>query len=342
MNVYMRIFETMIEDEILSRLQRGQRLALVTIVDKSGSAPRLPGSKMVVARDGSQAGTIGGGRLEHCARQAALEVVGGAAPRLLEFDMRGTDGDADMICGGVQMILVERIMPELADLFSEALSCLDRGGQGVWIIDITRPDAPQRKFVDLDREIPSATGQDLPLLLRRRVTRLIQSEGKRLVVDPLPQNGTVVLFGGGHVSLEVARLAQYVDFGVVVCDDREEFASQDRFPMARRVHVLPGFADIAGTLALHEECYLLILTRGHRYDQVVLAQALRSRARYIGMIGSRKKRDRVYANLRQEGFGEADFARVHCPVGMAIGSESPREIGISIVGELIAARAGAL
>jgi xanthine dehydrogenase accessory factor len=269
-------------------------------------------------------------------------VAGGAPSRLLEYDMRGADGDADMICGGVQMILVEQIMPSQADLFSEALSCLDRGGQGLWLIDITRPDAPQRKFGDLAREIASITGQDLSVLLRRRVTRLIQSEGRSLVVDPLPQNGTVVLLGGGHVSREVARLAEYVDFGVVVCDDREEFASQDRFPMARRIHVLPGFADIAHTIALHEECYLLILTRGHSYDQVVLAQALRSRARYIGMIGSRKKRDRVYANLRQEGFGEADFARVHCPVGMAIGSESPREIGISIVGELIAARAGAL
>jgi len=87
---------------------------------------------------------------------------------------------------------------------------------------------------------------------------------------------------------------------------------------------------------------LLILTRGHLYDQEVLAQALRTPARYIGMIGSRKKRDLVYQNLRDQGFTEADFSRVHCPIGTSIGSETPQEIGISIVGELIAARAGVL
>ncbi len=332
----------MIERDILSGLQRGQRLALVTIVDKSGSAPRLPGSKMVVTEDGSQHGTIGGGRLEYSARQAALEVAGGGPARLLEYDMRGTDGDADMVCGGVQMILVEALVPEQAGLFAAALSCLDRGGRGLWRIDITRPDAPQRFFIDLDQQADVLPEQDLAALLRRRVTCLLESDGRTLVLDPLPASGTVVLFGGGHVSLEVARLADYVDFQVVVCDDRQEFANPDRFPMARGVHVLPGFADIESTIPLHEECYLLILTRGHSYDQEVLAQALRTPARYIGMIGSRKKRDLVYGNLRQQGFGEADFARVHCPVGMAIGSESPREIGISIVGELIAARAGAL
>jgi xanthine dehydrogenase accessory factor len=140
----------------------------------------------------------------------------------------------------------------------------------------------------------------------------------------------------------VARLAAHVDFQVVVCDDREEFARPDRFPEARAVHVVPEFRSLADIIPCTEESYLLVLTRGHLYDQEVLAQALRTPARYIGMIGSRKKRDLVCQNLRTQGFTQADFSRVHCPIGTSIGSETPQEIGISIVGELIAARSGAL
>ena len=116
----------------------------------------------------------------------------------------------------------------------------------------------------------------------------------------------------------------------------------DRFPMARSTHVIKNFRNLFQTIGQEEDYYLLIITRGHSYDQEVLGQALRTPARYIGMIGSRSKRNITYSNLRDQGFTDADFARVHCPVGLSIGSETPREIAVSILAELIAARAGAL
>ena len=148
--------------------------------------------------------------------------------------------------------------------------------------------------------------------------------------------------GRGAVQREVARLASYVDFDVVVCDDRREFSNMDRFPMARSTHVIKDFRNLFQTIGQEEDYYLLIITRGHSYDQEALGQALLTPARYIGMIGSRSKRNITYSNLRDQGFTDADFARVHCPVGFSIGSETPREIAVSILAELIAARSGAL
>lgn len=333
----------MVEQEILTKLQEDRSVALVTIIAKNGSAPRLPGSKMIVERDGSSHGTIGGGRMEHAAIAAAVQVAAGAAPVLSEFDMHGTGskGDTDMICGGVQLVLIEQLTPDMAPLFEQALDCFVGGAKGVWMIDISDPEVPLRSFLDM-RISPLPLNIDFKTIMRRRITQLIQMGEQSLVIDPLPQCGTVVLIGGGHVSKEVAQLASYVDFEVVVCDDRQAFSNGERFPMARATHVLEGYRNLFQTIGQGEEYYLLIITRGHDSDQEVLAQALRTPARYIGMIGSRRKREICYGNLRDQGFGDADFARVHCPIGLSIGSESPKEIAVSIVAELIAARSGAV
>lgn len=334
----------MIEKEILTHLKQNRSVALVTIIDKSGSAPRLPGSKMFVEEDGTLHGTIGGGRMEFMAHEAAVKVASGATPLLTEFDMRGSGAgeDTDMVCGGVQLVLIERLEPEMTPMFEQAQNCFYDGAKGVWMIDITNPERPLRSFVDMQNSNLPSEKIDFKAVMRQRRTQLIRLEDKSIVIDPLPKSGTVVLIGGGHVSKEVAKLASYVDFEVIVCDDREEFSNADRFPMARSTHVIKDFKDLFQTTGQGEDYYLLIITRGHSYDRDALDQALQTPARYIGMIGSRSKRNITYAKLRDQGYTDADFARVHCPVGMSIGSETPKEIGISIIGELIAARAGAL
>ncbi len=334
----------MIEKEILALLKQNRAVALVTIIDKSGSAPRLPGSKMFVEEDGKLHGTIGGGRMEFTAHETAIKVACGAAPVLSEFDMRGSGsgGDTDMVCGGIQLVLIERLTPDMTPMFEQALDCFLNGAKGVWMIDISNSEHPLRSFIDMRKSGSPAGDIDFKAVMRQRTTQLIKIGEKSIVIDPLPKSGTVVLIGGGHVSKEVAKLANYVDFEVVVCDDREEFSNKDRFPMARATHVIKDFKNLFQTIGQEEDYYLLIITRGHSYDQEALDQALQTPARYIGMIGSRSKRNITYSNLRDQGFTDADFARVHCPVGLSIGSETPKEIAVSIIAELIAARAGAL
>jgi len=149
----------------------------------------------------------------------------------------------------------------------------------------------------------------------------------------------VYLFGAGHVSRPVAELAAMVDFRTIVLDDREEFANNERFPKADQIVVLPSYDDVFAGLEIGGDSYLVIVTRGHLHDKTVLEQSLRTDAGYVGMIGSRRKQRLVYDELLGKGFCEDDLNRVHNPIGLDIAAETPEEIAVSIVAELIAARA---
>jgi len=169
---------------------------------------------------------------------------------------------------------------------------------------------------------------------------VIEFQGERFFVEPLCSEGSAYIFGAGHIGQKLAQLTKFVGFHTVVLDDREEFANRELLGSADRIVVLRSFDEAMKDLNIDEESYLVIVTRGHVHDKTVLGQALRTRARYIGMIGSRTKRDATYEVLTKEGFAAGDFARVHAPIGLNIGAETPEEIAISIVAELIQARAG--
>jgi xanthine dehydrogenase accessory factor len=171
--------------------------------------------------------------------------------------------------------------------------------------------------------------------------RLIAAEDAQILVEPTTPPLTLLIFGAGHVSLPTARMAGEVGFRVIVVDDRAAFANRERFTAADDVVVIADFASAMSRFAVDENACVVIVTRGHRHDKAVLAQALQSKAGYIGMIGSRRKRDTIYAALRQEGIADEDLARVHCPIGLSIGAETPEEIAVSIVAQLIAHRSGA-
>jgi xanthine dehydrogenase accessory factor len=161
---------------------------------------------------------------------------------------------------------------------------------------------------------------------------------QRFLVETLRPTGTVYLFGAGHVSQRISPLSQSVGFRTVVLDDRAEFANCDRFPAPAEVVQIESFESLP-PLRIDEDSYLVIITRGHAYDRVVLQQVVRSGAAYIGMIGSRSKRDQVYQQMMLQGFREDELARVHSPIGTNIGAETPEELAVSIVGELIQVRA---
>jgi xanthine dehydrogenase accessory factor len=155
-------------------------------------------------------------------------------------------------------------------------------------------------------------------------------------VEPILPQPVVYLFGGGHVSTAVAKAAHGVGFGVAVIDDREIFANSERFPMAQEIFT--SFEDAFQKLRPNGSSYLVIVTRGHKEDMRVLAWAVRTNARYIGMIGSRRKVLSVYKALEKEGYRMDEFERVFAPMGLEIGALSPEEIAISIVSELVAIR----
>ena len=160
-----------------------------------------------------------------------------------------------------------------------------------------------------------------------------------IFVEPVVSDPVLYVFGAGHISRQIVPVASRVGFQVVVIDDRADFADTSHFPEARDIYQLP-FEEVMDRFSIHELSYLVIVTRGHMHDKNVLAQALKTEAGYIGMIGSSRKRDIIYEKLLEEGFTEKDLSRVHSPIGLDIGAETPEEIAVSIVAELIMVRRG--
>jgi xanthine dehydrogenase accessory factor len=160
-----------------------------------------------------------------------------------------------------------------------------------------------------------------------------------IFVEPILPMPMVYLFGGGHVSTAVARVAHQAGFGVSIVDDRESFANAQRFPMASEIYT--SYQEAFEKLAPNASSFLVIVTRGHKDDMRVLAWAVKTEARYVGMIGSKRKVISVYRALEKEGYTLEQFERVHAPVGLDIGALTPEEIAVSIVAELIAVRRNA-
>jgi xanthine dehydrogenase accessory factor len=168
---------------------------------------------------------------------------------------------------------------------------------------------------------------------------LICGGSLEIFVEPILPAPMLHLFGGGHVSTAVARIAHQAGFLIGIIDDRQAFANAERFPMASEIHA--SYEDAFAKIAPNSSTYLVIVTRGHKDDMRVLAWAADTEARYIGMIGSRRKVIAVYKALEKEGFPAHKFDRVHAPVGLEIGALTPEEIAVSIVAELIAVRRNA-
>ena len=335
-------------------LEEGEDLVLATVIGHSGSTPRSVGTKMVTRPDGTIIGTIGGGLVEFHAQKLAREVfkTGKALVETVEFSGADAAATDQMICGGRMEILLELLLadPENLRELKDLIVALQKRHKGFLIKSLDMIGEGVRRMewclVHSDSVTLGALPCSTPLItsLTRESAKAKQPlavaiEDKRFFVEPTVLPGTVYLFGAGHVSRPVAELASIVDFQTVVVDDRQEFANAERFPRADRVIVVPSFHQAFEGLEIDHDSYVVIVTRGHLHDKTVLEPALKSDACYIGMIGSRRKRDLIYQEMLTKGFSQADLGRVHAPIGLAIGAETPEEIAVSIVAELIRFRA---
>lgn len=158
-----------------------------------------------------------------------------------------------------------------------------------------------------------------------------------IFVEPILPRAMLYIFGAGHVSVNLYRTATNAGFEVSVIDDRESYANRERFPDAREVFA-EDFENAFKKIIPNESSYILIVTRGHRDDMRVLAWAVRTRARYIGMIGSKRKTIMIFRELTKQGIPANLFEKVHAPVGLDIGAITPEEIAVAITAELIAVR----
>ncbi len=155
-----------------------------------------------------------------------------------------------------------------------------------------------------------------------------------IFVEPILSPPTLYIFGGGHISLPLTKIGKIIGFNIVVIDDRSDFASPERFPEADEVFA-QDFPKVFPKLNVNKSSNIVIVTRGHFSDEAVLEWAVKTEARYIGVIGSKKKNEAIFSHLRSKGIPQDLLQKVHAPIGLNIGAETPEEIAVSILAELI-------
>ena len=331
----------------------GEDLVLATVLSKSGSAPCLAGAKMVVRSDGSSIGTVGGGVLEAAAQKKGARVFTSGVAEILSFDLSGADAASmQMICGGNVKLLVDYLPASAQNIgmFRRLRDALQAGEKCYLVASLGKAGVEKRPTLRcLALEDGSRSGefpfpqQWLDMLIEKAyrstypVLETIADE--QFIIERCFIPSTVHIYGAGHVSQQVAQLAEMVGFQTVVLDDRSEYANRERFPKADSIKVLDSFDACFAGSELDGDSYVVIVTRGHRHDKTVLAQALRTGAGYIGMMGSHRKREELFKVLEQEGFPPEALERVHCPIGLNIKASTTSEIAVSIIAELIQARA---
>lgn len=325
--------------QIMHELEANKPVCLVSLLESAGSTPRGAGVMMAVFSDGKIAGTIGGGNVEFEAQHLAAEVLrtGENLTRSYRF-VQGDTHALGMICGGdvtVHFYCLSGQDTAQAAVF-RTLTEAEAQGRDTWLLMCLDGDAVTAMGLSHrdGARFPGAPGILAPLLTGQAV---LTSGNPRWFSVPVVKGGRVYLFGAGHVSRALAEVLHTVGFRCVVLDDRAEFADPVHFPHAEQV-LLCSFDSIQ--LPIGSDDFVVIMTRGHQADYEVLTQTLRSGARYIGCIGSRRKLALCRDRLLTAGFTPEEYQILHAPIGLAIGAQSPEEIAVSVAAEMIAVRAG--
>jgi xanthine dehydrogenase accessory factor len=329
-----------------SILRAGENIALVTVISTAGSTPGKVGYKMLVtARSGESAGTVGGGMVEAEMLTAARSMLPVLGSRVVRVDIGVTPDDEKGICGGAMEFLIESFDGASVALFEEIGGAIGRAEVGAVISVIEQPGPPGKTFLkNIDDGVAADNGLAPEVVAAARdmaageqPAGIVSGGGVKIFIETVGKRPVVIIFGAGHLSFYIARFAKLVNFAVKVCDDREEFAKKERFPDANEV-IVADFENIFEQVPVDGNSYLVIVTRGHKYDEVVLGKALKTEAKYIGMIGSRRKVITILQRLHEKGFSRETLSRIYSPMGISIGAVTPEEIALSTVCELVKIR----
>ena len=341
--------------ELLSQLQAALRdhrpFVWCRLVETRGSTPQKAGAAMLVHEDGSQAGTLGGGCVEAEVKRRALAALDSGQAEIASFQLDSDYGwDDGLICGGRMQILVEPLAPDAGGAYFENYLQLLDAGHGCTeaiVFDAAKSGLaapacylfdPQGRLVAADlaadrRAAPPAVVENLPDLSERPRPRAERG----VAYLPMLPRCRLLIVGGGHIGQAVGNWASDLGFDVWVVDDREEYVSPARFPRAERLicgEIGPTLKD----LEITPDTYCIIVTRGHNHDEEALYHLVDRQARYVGLIGSRRKIKLIFDDLEAEGVSAEALAKVYAPLGIDIGSQTVPEIAVSILAELIAHR----
>lgn len=327
--------------ECLRVAESGKLGALITVVRRRGSLPMSATARMLVTAGGARFGTVGGGCMEAEIVEKALDVMERRAPELFTATYNSSiAAEHGLTCGGTAEMLVEPVFgaEPLTSVYRAATDCFARGEAAVIVTSLDWEQSPEKALLTAAGEVGTARR-----ILRVQARKVLVEEAEEGIlaehcaIDPVLGPPPLVVFGGGHVGAAIARAATFAGWRVTVVDDRPEFTERDRYPEGVAT-VCCDFHDVVSPLDLGYRTYAVVATRGHQHDALIVDQLARRELRYVGMLGSRRKVALTWKLLRSWGVPAEALRQIHAPVGLAIGADSPEEIAVSVVAELIAVR----
>ncbi len=329
-------------DDIARWLAHGESdIALATVLTTWGSAPRKAGAKMAFTAGGAAiSGSVSGGCVEGAVIEAGGEVLAGGRPRLLRFGVADeTAWGVGLACGGTIEVFVERL--DVA-AYEAARRWIEAGTSGALLTAVAGPEEwlGRKGIVEGGAVVAGALAPALDddivtqANAARAAQRLMAADGLEVFIDPIRPAPSLVIVGGAHIAVALARLARVLGYRTVVIDPRRAFGSAARFPDVNRLaQAWPDKALAENPLTA--ESAVVTLSHDPKIDDPALRAALSSDAYYIGALGSRKTHAARRERLAAEGFSDAQLARIHAPIGLDIGADNPEEIALAIMAEIV-------
>ena len=344
--------------EAEKQLKLKKPFVISTVIKTKGSTPQKPGAKLLVSSSGNGTGTLGGGCVEGDIWYESEELIknkGAAFYRdyILNEDLAANDG---LVCGGTMYFLLDPLFQ--ANEYSKYIEEINHaynGGPSLLISTLIKPvgdnilPVGSKLFIRengiLEGTMGSSEADSLALIKSEELMDLgkneyvISRDGTEFFMEAHTSPPQVILIGGGHVSKAISSIVHNLGFRVIVTDDRSEFANKERFSEAEKV-LVANPKDIFNQIRINKNSYILIATRGHKYDNLALEMAVKTPARYVGLLGSKRKAILILRELIDKGIPLERVRQVRSPAGLNINARTPDEIAISIVSEMLLFKLG--
>jgi len=335
-------------EDVIQDVQRWrkeqQSVALATVIETWGSAPRQAGAKMAMAPDNKISGSVSGGCIEGAVYETGMAVLESAQPQLLHFGVADeTAWEVGLACGGSIDVFVEPLDTAIADRLNEML---DDGLAYALATIIKGPDnLLGRKLLLSDEGEPVGTLGDLDEQALPAAREALEAGKSRrqeigdveIFIEVHRPRPTLIMVGGVHIAVALTSIAKTLGYNTVVVDPRRAFGSQERFPhVDRLIQAWPekAFAQ----LKLTPDSAVAMLTHDPKIDDPALKIVLESKAFYVGALGSSRTQAKRRKRLLEAGLTEAQLDRIHGPIGLDLGGRTPPEIALAVMAEIVKAR----
>lgn len=307
---------------ILNKHSAGIPVMLLYVLESKGSSPGRQGFKMAVGADGAIFGTIGGGIMEHkfveLARSSLRQNVNEPGVYRQVHDKAAGSNQSGMICSGEQTIFIYQLTNEDVVFVEAIIQSLENNGNGMLQLS--------NAGVSFSSDNPASDFY------------FEKKEDDFILLEKLGYKNILHIVGGGHCSLALSRLMREMDFYIHVYDERKDLNTIDENTCVHEKHIVASYAEIGHFIAEGRNVYVVIMTFGYRTDDEAVRALLNKKFRYFGILGSKKKMEKMFDQYRKENISEAILADIHAPIGLQIKSQTASEIAISIAAEIISVK----